>query len=79
MAYHDDVVARVFEDERYGSIEYGTSRAALLATLKVKKGDKVKINQSLGTVAADASGNHTMQFQLRKDTQSLNPELWISF
>ena len=50
-----------------------------LATLKVKKGDKVKINQSLGTVAADASGNHTMQFQLRKDTQSLNPELWISF
>ena len=50
-----------------------------LATLKVKKGDKVKIHQSLGTVAADASGNHTMQFQLRKDTQSLNPELWISF
>lgn len=50
-----------------------------LATLKVKKGDKVKIHQSLGTVAADASGNYTMQFQLRKDTQSLNPELWISF
>ena len=50
-----------------------------LATLKVKKGDKVKIHQPLGTVAADVSGNHTMQFQLRKDTQSLNPELWISF
>lgn len=50
-----------------------------LATLKVKKGDKVKIHQPLGTVAADVSSNHTMQFQLRKDTQSLNPELWISF
>ena len=50
-----------------------------LASLKVKKGDKVKINQSLGFIRPDASGNYTMQFQLRKDTQSLNPEQWIAF
>lgn len=50
-----------------------------LTSLKVKKGDKVKINQPLGFIRPDASGNYTMQFQLRKDTQSLNPELWVAF
>ena len=49
-----------------------------LVSLKVKKGDKVKINQPLGLIRPDASGNYTMQFQLRKDTQSLNPEQWIA-
>ena len=49
-----------------------------LTSLKVKKGDKVKINQPLGLIRSDASGNYTMQFQLRKDTQSLNPEQWIA-
>jgi septal ring factor EnvC (AmiA/AmiB activator) len=44
----------------------------------VKKGDKVKINQSLGLIRPDASGNYAMQFQLRKDTQSLNPEQWVA-
>ena len=49
-----------------------------LTSLKVKKGDKVKINQPLGLIRSDASGNYTMQFQLRKDTQSLNPEQWVA-
>ena len=49
-----------------------------LTNLKVKKGDKVKTNEPLGTVCINATGNYTMQFQLRKDTQSLNPELWLS-
>lgn len=49
-----------------------------LTNLKVKKGDKVKTNEPLGTVCVNATGNYTMQFQLRKDTQSLNPELWLS-
>ena len=49
-----------------------------LTNLKVKKGDKVKTNEPLGTVCVNAAGNYTMQFQLRKDTQSLNPELWLS-
>ena len=50
-----------------------------LGSLNVKKGDKVKINDTLGPIRADGSGNYTMQFQLRKDTQSLNPEQWIGF
>lgn len=50
-----------------------------LSSLKVKKGDKVKINEPIGFIRPDASGNYTMQFQLRKDTQSLNPEHWIAF
>ena len=49
-----------------------------LSSLKVKKGDKVKINDQLGLIRPDASGNYTMQFQLRKDTQSLNPEQWVA-
>lgn len=49
-----------------------------LTSLKVKKGDKVKINESLGLIRPDGSGNYTMQFQLRKDTQSLNPEQWVA-
>ena len=50
-----------------------------LTSLKVKKGDKVKINEPLGFIRPDASGNYIMQFQLRKDTQSLNPEQWVAF
>ena len=49
-----------------------------IGSLKVKKGDKVKINQPLGLIRPDASGNYTMQFQLRKDTQSLDPEQWVA-
>lgn len=50
-----------------------------LTALKVKKGDKVKIHEALGLVGKDAAGNYTMQFQLRKDKQSMNPELWVAF
>ena len=49
-----------------------------LTNLKVKKGDKVKTNEPLGTICVNATGNYIMQFQLRKDTQSLNPELWLA-
>ncbi len=49
-----------------------------LTALKVKKGDKVKINEPLGLIRPDASGNYTMQFQLRDEIQSLNPEQWLA-
>lgn len=49
-----------------------------LTHLKVKKGDKVKINEPIGLVNVNAAGNYTMQFQLRKDKLSLNPELWLA-
>lgn len=48
-----------------------------LTALKVKTGDKVKINQQLGIIRPDISGNYTMQFQLRHGTQSLDPSQWI--
>lgn len=44
----------------------------------MRKGQKVTTRQVLGTVARDASGNCTLQFQLRKETAKLNPEAWIA-
>lgn len=50
-----------------------------LTSLKVKTGDKVKTGNPIGVIRPDASGNYTMPFQLRKGTQSLNPEQWVNF
>lgn len=49
-----------------------------LSKASVRKGQKVTTKQPLGTVARDASGNCTLQFQLRKETSKLNPESWIA-
>lgn len=49
-----------------------------LSSASVRKGQKVSTKQALGSVARDASGNYTLQFQLRKETTKLNPESWIS-
>ena len=85
-AIFDGTVSFVFEHPQIqGSyivmVRHGQYISAYfnIASLKVKKGDKVKINQPLGLIRSDVSGNYTMQFQLRKDTQSLNPEQWIAF
>ena len=84
-AVFDGTVSFIFEHPQVqGSyivmIRHGQYISAYfnLGSLKVKKGDKVKINTPLGLIRPDASGNYTMQFQLRKDTQSLNPEQWIA-
>ena len=84
-AIFDGTVSYIFEHPQIqGSyivmVRHGQYISAYfnLASLKVKKGDKVKTNQPLGLVRSDASGNYTMQFQLRKDTQSLNPEQWVA-
>ncbi len=85
-AVFDGTVSFVFEHPQVpGSfivmVRHGQYISAYfnLTALKVKKGDKVKINEPLGLVIADAAGNCTMQFQLRKDKQSLNPEQWVAF
>ncbi len=44
-----------------------------LKAVSVSKGQKVSARQVLGTVASD----NILQFQLRKETAKLNPELWI--
>ena len=51
-----------------------------LAKTDVKQGDDVKTKQVLGTVFSDASDNNrtVLHFQLRKEKDKLNPELWLN-
>lgn len=50
-----------------------------LAAASVKKGDKVKTRQTLGTVFSDKTDNDrtVLHFQLRKERDQLNPEPWL--
>lgn len=49
-----------------------------IQTLNVKKGDKVKTNQSLGRLYTDTdTGQAELHFQLWKGTNKQNPELWL--
>ena len=48
-----------------------------LAGVSVQTGQHVKARQSIGTIARDASGRYTLHFQLRHETQKLNPERWL--
>ncbi len=52
---------------------------ANIATLNVKKGDKVSIGQQLGRVFVDkADGNRSvLHFELRREKEKENPELWL--
>lgn len=56
----------------YMSVYCNLSRSA------VRKGQKVTTKQIIGPISRDASGNCTLQFQLRKETTKLNPESWIA-
>lgn len=49
-----------------------------LASIAVRQGQQVSARQGLGTVASDASGNCTLQFQLWKERSRLNPEGWLA-
>ncbi len=49
-----------------------------LSSTSVRRGQSVQARQSLGTIAADASGNATLHFQLRRETAKLNPEVWLA-
>ena len=48
-----------------------------LSSASVRRGQKVRTKEVLGTVARDPSGNCTLHFQLRKETAKLNPESWL--
>lgn len=48
-----------------------------LSSVIVKKGQKLKARDLIGTVMKDESGNSVLHFQLRKETTKLNPEAWI--
>lgn len=48
-----------------------------LSEVSVRQGQRVSTRQTIGNVARDASGNCTLHFQLRHETQKLNPERWL--
>lgn len=48
-----------------------------LSSVSVKRGQKVKIHDTIGTISADGSGNTILHFQLRKEKTKLNPEVWL--
>lgn len=50
-----------------------------LSSAIVKSGDTVQTNQPLGTVFSDGAdqGRTVLHFQLRKEKEKLNPELWL--
>jgi septal ring factor EnvC (AmiA/AmiB activator) len=80
-AIFDGEVSAVFEFAglrnvlvRHGS--YISVYCNLSSTI-VQRGQHVKARDILGTVAADEQGNHILHFQLRRETQKLNPESWI--
>ncbi|MDD2611554.1 MAG: peptidoglycan DD-metalloendopeptidase family protein [Bacteroidales bacterium] len=52
---------------------------ANLSNIYVKAGDKVKIGEAIGKIFVDGEQNDltVLHFQLWRDTQRLNPELWL--
>lgn len=50
-----------------------------LSSTHIKKGDQVKTGQKLGKIFSDPNSDNAtiLHFQLRKETQQLNPEPWL--
>ena len=48
-----------------------------LSSVSVSKGSRVHTKSVIGTIHKDASGNSILHFQLRKETNKLNPESWL--
>ncbi len=77
----DGEVSAVFQfgDTKNVLIRHGSyiSVYCNLSSVRVFKGQKVKARDILGVIEDDGSGNCVLHFQLRKETQKLNPEAWI--
>lgn len=48
-----------------------------LSSVIVHKGQHINARDIIGTVAPDDQGQRLLQFQLRRETAKLNPEVWI--
>ena len=63
-------------------IQHGNYRTVYsnLSKLSVKQGDKVETKQFIGTIYTDAEQDQKTElyFQIYKDRDILNPELWIA-
>lgn len=51
---------------------------AKLKTVSVQTGQTVKLKQSIGTVYTNSDGTTELQFQVWKNSSTLNPQSWIS-
>lgn len=77
----DGTVSSVFFMEGYENIiivrhgEYLTVFAGL-SSINVRKGDKIKTGQNLGTVA-NIDGSSVLHFEVRKERSKLNPLQWV--
>ncbi|MCK9311906.1 MAG: peptidoglycan DD-metalloendopeptidase family protein [Bacteroidales bacterium] len=84
MAVFGGVVSKVFALPGFNNsviIRHGNYLTvyANLSSIYVKSGDKVKIGEAIGKIFVDGEQNDltVLHFQLWKDTQRLNPELWL--
>ncbi|MDP4278015.1 MAG: peptidoglycan DD-metalloendopeptidase family protein [Bacteroidota bacterium] len=84
LAVYKGVVTKIFVLPGFNSsviVRHGNylSVYANLVSLTVKVGDKVRTGEPIGKIYVDADQNNQtiLHFQLFKDTQRLNPELWL--
>ncbi len=83
-AVFDGTVSAVFRHPGYNIIvmlrhgSYITIYAGL-ESINVKQGDTVKGNSTIGAVGPNANenGRYILHFELRKERDKLNPELWL--
>lgn len=83
-AVFDGEVSSVFRVSGYHNVvmlrhgNYLTVYAGI-DKLSVKKGDKVKAGQTLGTIYSDSedSGRSVLHFEVRRERTKLNPEEWL--
>ncbi|WP_317162432.1 murein hydrolase activator EnvC family protein [Pseudoprevotella muciniphila] len=79
---YDGTVSTIFSISNYYNVivRHGNylTMYCNLSNVKVKEGQRVKTRQELGKIAKDSNGKHTLHFQIRRETEKLNPEQWIS-
>ena len=49
-----------------------------LVEVFIKKGDTVNVKQKIGRLAVSSGNNSTLNFQVWKDKDNLNPQLWLT-
>lgn len=84
-AVFEGEVSQIFKLAGYNNVvvlrhgDYVTVYANI-ASLNVRKGDKVKTGQALGRLFVDRNdGNRSiLHFELRREKEKQNPELWLS-
>lgn len=83
-AVYEGVVSGVFvsDGRNVVIVKHGNYRTVYsnLTTLFVKNGDKVNAKQAIGKIYTDPENDNKTElfFQLRKDTDILNPSLWLT-